>query len=191
MREGSPEEARIYVIAYHFLFRVADELLPVQLQGRLGIPDGSTAWHSEVDISSKTVSVNLRTRKNAPHGAVVRRHCICTASKKLLCGTCAMIAQVDVAVAAGRDARARLFVIEPAAALANLHRLCSELGFPRCGWHAFRRGGAEDRVADGEELGHVLHAGGWRSAAFLRYISRENLDTQLAFEAVVSLSDEE
>ena len=57
--------------------------------------------------------------------------------------------------------------------------------------NAFRRGGAEDRVADGEELGHVLHAGGWRSAAFLRYISRENLDTQLAFEAVVSLSDEE
>ena len=191
VHEGSFEEARLYVVAYDFMFRVADELLPLQSQGKRGIADGSTDWHSEVEIRQGTASVNLRTRKNAQQGAVVRRHCVCTSRRRLLCGTCALTAQVDFSRGEGRGHRTRLFGPSLATALGNLKRRCLDLGFPSCGWHAFRRGGAEDRIADGEELGHVLHAGGWRSAAFLRYISKENLDTQLAFEAVIGLSDEE
>lgn len=189
--EGCPEEARIYVIAYDFLFRVANELLPIQLDGRYGVPDDCLDWHSTVDINPGVASVKLRSRKNAPHGAVVRRHCVCTDRRRLLCGTCALSAQVAASKASRRSPKERLFVTSPASALSNLKRRCSALALPVCGWHAFRRGGAEDRVASGEELGHVLHAGGWRSSSFLRYISKENLDTQLAFESVIGLSDEE
>ena len=68
---------------------------------------------------------------------------------------------------------------------------CLELGLPACGRHAFRRGAANDKVRAGMLLGTVLHAGDWRSGAFLRYISRESLDTHAALNAMLSLSDSE
>ena len=98
---------------------------------------------------------------------------------------------MDVARESGKGPRDRIFEATSFSALQALKRRCATLGFHACGWHAFRRGGAEDMVSDGHELGYVLHAGGWRSASFLRYISRENLDTQAAFESVMGLSDGE
>ncbi len=76
-------------------------------------------------------------------------------------------------------------------ALAALQRRCSQVGLQRCGWHTFRRGAAQETVDSGEPLGTVLYSGGWRSGAFLRYISREALDTRAAFAAAIEMSDED
>lgn len=181
--------ARLYVACYSFLFRVANECLPLQANGRAGISDSDTRWHSQVEVAGGVATVTLRSRKNSRSGAVLIRRCGCRSRPSLLCGACAMGAQVVAAVASGRGPSDPIFGSGPGVSLAALQRRCLALGLPRCGWHAFRRGGAEDMVLDGQPLGFVLHAGGWRSAAFLRYITRENLATQAAYDALASMSD--
>ena len=73
--------------------------------------------------------------------------------------------------------------------LATLKRRAAQLGLEVSGWHAFRRGAAEDLVRSGCPIGFILKAGGWKSGAFLRYISAEALDTRAVTEAFLSHSD--
>ena len=63
------------------------------------------------------------------------------------------------------------------------------LGFERSGWHAFRRGMASDLIATGTPLAQVLTAGGWRSSAFLRYVSRGEADEAAACQGALAASD--
>lgn len=180
--------ARMYIVCFSFLFRVASECSPLQWDGRAGIPCDDIGWHSQVRISSRAVTVILRTRKNSPHGATLVRRCVCGVRANLFCGACALSSQVRSSRCSDSPA-GRVFGIDDGVSLAAFQRRCSSLGLPICGWHAFRRGGAEFLLESGQSLGFVLHAGGWRSAAFLKYISREKLDTKAAFEVAASLSD--
>ena len=62
--------------ARQYLLRVEEELFPLQLDGRLGQPPGSTAWHSSIlDQAGHVVLVFLR-RKADPDGAQLVRRCI-------------------------------------------------------------------------------------------------------------------
>ena len=58
----------------------------------------------------------------------------------------------------------------------GLNRLAGSAGVGAAGWHAFRRGMASDLVASGTPLAQVLVSGGWRSAAFLRYVLRHEAE---------------
>ena len=95
--------ARLYSCSRHWLARVANELLPLQIDGRANISEDSLDWHSRIHIlpvrdGRARVSIELRTRKNAPEGESVSRACSCRGSrgpKGLLCGVCALLAQVQ------------------------------------------------------------------------------------------------
>ena len=56
-------------------------------------------------------------------------------------------------------------------------------------WHAFRRGMAQDLLDSGSTLSYILRAGGWRSGAFLRYLTGSSLDDREALEFTVNDSD--
>ena len=183
--------ARLCVVARSFLFRVQNELFPLQLDGRQGLPPQSMDWHSVVAVSNKKVEVTLRTRKNSPSGAVLRRACLCKESPDVLCGSCALGAQVRHHVRTGRGGRDRLFELDPGRCLALLREVCSRLRLPSPSWHAFRRGMASDMLASGSSLSAILRAGGWRSAAFLRYLRSQDLDEREALDFTLANSDPE
>lgn len=74
--------ARLFAVARTFMARVANELIPLQVDGRARLPDGSTCWHSQVRMNppcrgKETVAIVLRARKNAPHGYKATRHGTC------------------------------------------------------------------------------------------------------------------
>ena len=72
---------------------------------------------------------------------------------------------------------------------AALRRRATNLGLGPLGWHSFRRGAASDLLASGGTLAQVLHAGNWRSAAFLRYLRTRDVDVRAAFEVAAADSD--
>ena len=76
----------------------------------------------------------------------------------------------------------RIWTVSSASALAKVRAACLALGLPRVGWHSFRRGAARDMLNRGCTLAQILDAGGWRSAAFLRYLSRRDIDARVALE---------
>ena len=57
------------------------------------------------------------------------------------------------------------------------------------GLHAFPRGMATDLVASCSPLSFILHAGGWRSSAFMRYITASGLDEREAVDFTIAESD--
>ncbi len=60
--------------------------------------------------------------------------------------------------------------------------LASIFGLGRVGWHSFRRGMARDMLNSGCTLATILDAGGWRSSAFLKYLSRRDVDARVAYK---------
>lgn len=189
VREGLTDLARIMTIARQFLSRVADETFPLQLDGRQGLGSDDLQWHSQVVLGASSAIVILRTRKNEPRGARLTRKCVCASQHPLLCGVCSLRAAVAESTAQGRDPRQRLFTLQPAAALADLRRLSAFLDLGRPGWHAFRRGMAQDMLDGGSSLSQILQAGGWRSSAFLRYLIKHDVDAREAAEFAIADSD--
>ena len=66
---------------------------------------------------------------------------------------CAMIAQLDVHRRSGRSGKETIFETQPGAALRRLQDRCRGLGVAGVGWHAFRRGAAEDLIDEGSSVG--------------------------------------
>ena len=48
---------------------------------------------------------------------------------------------------------------------------------------------ASDLVASGSSLSYILHAGGWRSSAFMKYVSASGLDEREAIDFAMAESD--
>ena len=189
--DGGYSSARIFVLARCCLFRVCDELFPLQLDGRAGLSSVSEDWRSFLILSSKKVEIHLRSRKNSPGGSVIVRHCICKDSPKALCGFCALMAQVSLHRSLGKSPRDRLFSLDSRRCLEYLCQLCQRLNLPRPGWHSFRRGMATDMLRSGASLASIMRAGGWRSAAFLRYLASRCPDERESLEFTLVNSDSE
>ena len=190
--------ARMFAVCRTFMGRAANELHPLQIDGRSGLESDDTRWHSQVHIATDadgrlSATITLRTRKNAPRGGKLLRFCGCAAGGNgaLLCGVCALRAQVRAHRALGRGPRELLFheVSGPGGA-GVFRRLCAQLNLAPA-WHAFRRGAASDMLRRGAPLSAVLAGGGWRSAAFLRYLSRADIDERVALEQAFATSDTE
>ena len=193
MEENDLAAARAYAVAYSFLFRCHNELFGLQIDGR----NSATArHHSHIEwvpagphTRRPSVSIHLVSRKNSPNGEVISRPCICRrGSYSLRCGHCALKALVKDHLRAHKlekdkgVAKPILGSLKSKSARADLVRRGTRVGIHSCTWHSFRRGAASDIVNSGGTIGFLMHQGGWRSAAFLRYILRQDLESKQALE---------
>lgn len=185
---GWDDLARLFVLARGFLFRVVNELLPLQSDGRSD-PSLQHQWHSMVSIQCRKVTVQLRTRKNQPEGSTLVRTCSCSDGLDLLCCACALAKQVEVAANKPKTCGASVWPFSPAEATRMFKACCDTAGIPWPGWHAFRRGMATDMLDKGSPLSLILRAGGWRSGAFLTYLTRSALDKREAVEFTLNDSN--
>ena len=115
------------------------------------------------------------------------------APKGLLCGVCALSAQIQEVREAGLPLDYPVFLpvgAKTGSLFAAFRRHCKALGLTPA-WHAFRRGAAGDMLASGSPLGTILRAGSWRSGAFLRYLQRADVDERAVFESAVAGSASE
>ena len=180
--------ARFFVCARAGLFRVMNELLPLQADGRKHLPSDSQAWHSFVRFTDDTVEVHLRTRKCHPLGDVIRRRCSCRKSSDVFCMFHALQAQVGLASSAHQP----IWPFSKSEIIRVFKALLHAVGLPiNTGFHAFRRGMARDLLAKGEELSVILRAGGWRSSAFLNYLTTSGVEEREALDFSFAESDSE
>ena len=179
-REGDLEDARLYIVSYVFLGRVRDEILPLRRSGQ----------HSNIAFRHGKAHVALRSRKNSPDGEEIVRRCSCRVAVESPCGVCTRRAVVREAARSNRPLGAPIFWRKSfSRRSADLVRRCQALGLGRVGWHSFRRGRAQDMLASGATLAQILTAGGWRSAAFLSYLRRRDIDERNSLECVINHSD--
>jgi len=193
--EGDLLGARAYVIAYSFLFRCGDELFNLQLDGR----DSEGDYHSHIIFEKKSLSgpasaaVHLASRKNAPGGAIISRPCLCSKDRlSSRCGVCALIAVVHSHLRRGGSKSDRIFgSLKSRRASSELRRRGLTVGISRCSWHAFRRGAASDIIRSGGTIGFLMHQGGWKSAAFLKYLLASDINDRCSLQsAAVGLSSD-
>ena len=181
--------ARFFILSRVFLFRVHNELFPLQVKGKSSIGD-SEAWHSQIQLTDSQVTIHLKSRKNCPDGSALIRKCCCTGDPEIdiWCPVHCIKAQIEeIPAEAPRsrpmwsftwseiskflsDSAQKLFAIAP-------------------GWHAFRRGMAQDLLDAGSTLTTIMRAGGWRSSAFLRYLCGSTVDAREALEFGLADSD--
>ena len=173
-----------------FMFRVSNEGMPLQHAGRQNIIESDTRWHSFVTFKGDRASVHLRTRKNAPGGTVVRRRCVCKQQTPLLCGVCCLRAQVEAHTTALRGPELPIFGdINFPKLLLYIKNVTVDLGLGSFTWHWLRRGFATDLLRSGTPLAEIITAGGWKSAAFIRYLLREDIDEFATADRVFAESD--
>ena len=188
--EGDLLAARAYVVAYSFLFRCGDELFNLQLDGR----ESGDDYHSHVIFEEKSPSgpasatVHLASRKNAPGGATISRPCLCSGNRlSSRCGVCALIAVVHSHLRRGGSRLDRIFgSLRSRRASSDLRRRGFSIGINRCSWHAFRRGAASDIVRSGGTIGFLMHQGGWKSAAFLRYLLASDINDRCSLQSAAA-----
>jgi hypothetical protein len=172
--------ALAYVLAAAFLLRCKNELIPLSFE----------QIDFNLEAAPPTVSLKLPSRKNLPQGTVLKRRCICR-SHPVLCPVHIFDRFVQ---ATKRERRGRVLPFSYQSFLnvmrAHLRVLDVEHA-ERYGTKAFRRGTAREMVASGSSLAEVLAAGQWRSAAFLLYIEKADVEEEAVFAALDALSDEE
>ena len=170
---------QIAVLSYWFMFRVPSECFPLQKSGK----------HSSFKIhANNTVSITLACRKNNPAGETLSRTCCCKSIGARFCPH-AILSKYN-AYPADRG----LFNMKYAQFLKQLRGILSYLNIQsseRFGSHAFRRGCAEDMRKRGAPLRDILEAGGWRSAAFLLYLERENVERDAVATIAIEYSNDE
>ena len=59
------------------------------------------------------------------------------------------------------------------------------------GTHCFRRGHARDMLKCGATLAEILRAGQWKSAAFLKYLEKNDIEEGVALEVACDTDEEE
>ena len=182
--------ARLYIIAYSFMLRVQSELWPLQLDGRQGLAPDSTDWHSQVSFTDDSATITLRRRKNSLTISTITRPCICRLKRTKRCGVCALRAQCNRHRRKAHSPRQPLFQDCPGArSTFLLQTRCWEAGLRCSSWHSFRRGGATDILRSGGTVAFLMHSGGWRSSAFLRYLLRTDVETRCALELAAAEPD--
>ena len=169
----------LFLFSYIFLLRLPSEALPTRLAGS-GNDDGS---QSVVQVTSDAIVLRLASRKNKPHGSVLRRRCWCK--------DCASTCPVHVLgpyLSKFRPGQQPFADFTAATALSLLRELLVILEVPNAHLyrtHDLRRGHARDLQARGASLAEILRAGDWRSASFLKYLDLMQLEEDAVLEAHV------
>ena len=180
------DEHLLIVWSFNFGFRVQSEALP------LCFDSVEVGGHSSVDLvqvqatGATVLRVMLRRRKNAPNGAILSRPCICARSQ-MMCPVHAFKRWIRAKNLSSRSSRhGRLF---PGLSASSFQRRVMTLArlakFPkadRLRLHGFRRGMAQDILRRGGSLAEILAAGGWRSAAFLAYLDKNEIEQEVMLD---------
>jgi len=168
--------ARMATLAWHFLFRVQSECLPLQhgspTEAVAGVPQDrhSSVYH---DDSGRLV-VRLRARKNRPQGSILMRECSCRAAggDKRLCA-------VHCCDWGCHEPGEPVLLLTSGQAKGRLRRYASLLGVQgaaKLTLKTFRASRATALAKAGKPVHEILDAGEWKSAAFLKYASPDSLD---------------
>jgi hypothetical protein len=185
------EWARMATLAWHFLFRVQSECIPLQhgapTEAVTGVPSDrhSSAF---LDESGRLV-VRLKARKNRPQGSILMRECSCSSSggDPRLCA----VHCCDWGAHAPGDP---VLALSSGQAKSRLRRYASLLGVqgaPRLTLKTFRASRATALAKEGKPIHAILDAGEWKSAAFLRYASPDSLDAGALLTRSVQESESE
>ena len=186
VRKARIDLARFVIVAYHFMHRVQSELAPLQSDGKsLG-----NAWRSRIRSSANRLTIDYHRRKNAPHGSSIRRSCICAATLRWDCGVCALKAHISEQRHLSRTSRV-FSSICVRRDLALLQEIASTIGLNGLTWHSFRRSSAQHMLMSGCPISQIIHAGGWKSGAFLQYLSRQDVDDRAHLNLIQRFSDSE
>ena len=189
---GRPQRRQLsmlFLCAYVFLLRLPSEALPIVVC--------STAPEAEEDrrkcvISAGETSVSLKLawRKNRRGPSTLSRSCWCKR-----CRATRPVHVLGSFLASVPENASPFAQFRPPQVLAVIRDTLLRLGVPdaqRYRTHDFRRGHAQDLAARGARLAEILRAGDWKSASFLQYLDREELEGGAINEAhaVESSSDD-
>jgi len=178
---GSNPTARVRAIAmaflttYVFMLRMPSECLPIM------VVDGKTDAHATMNVFDDCLVLQLQRRKNTDGGSEFKRGCWC---KK-----CTLTCPVHVLGKYFLDCgpASKPFACSDArSALAILRGWLSHLKVNEASKfraHDLRRGHARDMARNGWRLHEILSAGEWRSAAFMSYQDRVELECEANLES--------
>ena len=187
---GDGEFGVLALWSYHFLFRVADEGIPLEMgspceaAGRL--PEGrhSSVWSDELEIT-----VRLKSRKHRPQGSLLTRRCECGADgDSRLCPVHAMNLHNG---ALGNQIFPGMTQTVAQRKLRRYLTLLSVPGATDATLKSFRASRATNLALQGKPLHKILQAGEWRSQALLNYASEDSLDRGQVLASTLENSDDE
>ena len=143
--------------------------------------------HSAVYLDNGRLVIRLRSRKNRPEGSLLVRDCVCNEdSDPRLC-------PVHCFDWTGRTSNhapgEKIFTsLTPSSSTHKLRRYATLVGIGaarQLGLKTFRASRATCLALQGKLVHHILAAGEWRSAAFLRYCSEDSLDAGAVLKASI------
>ena len=142
--------------------------------------------HSVIYMGTNVIYLKLKTRKNRPHGSLLKRSCWCAQNKN----TCPVCVLKDYLGTLGKFCP--LFPnFTPGSVRIALRNRLKKIGIPNADEyraHDFRRGHADDLRRAGKTLREILQAGEWKSPAFLQYLDLERMEHDVVFDAHVNES---
>ena len=175
----------LWLASYVFLLRLHSEALPM-VKGSSG---GQHGEHSVVFMGISCIHLELASRKNKPHGSLLRRSCWCSKNKH----TCPVHVLGEYVNKA--PAGCKLFPsFTKISALYTLRARLKELGVENAGDYRtqdFRRGHAKDLQVRGAGVKEILAAGEWGSPAYLKYQDLELLEHNLVIQGHLYNSSDE
>ena len=179
--------AMAFLTSYVFLLRMPSEGLPLCVA--TGLAEDLTL-QSVATVTADALSLRLRRRKNKEGGSVLVRKCWCKQCKL----TCPVHVLGLYFVACGAGSQPFAF-FHARSALGILRSWLKVMGVKDASFyrtHDFRRGHARDMLRAGARLHEILRAGEWRSAAFLKYLDKVELECEATLlDHVNESSDEE
>lgn len=187
-RVEQQEMATLVKFCYEFLARCQSEAFPLQSGAPSDAYGLAPDRHSGVWVDEQaTLHVRWQRRKNRPQGSWLRRHCVC---KQHTARHCVAHRVAQLLTTPGRQ----VFSVKQQEALRRIQRalrMCGIKDAQNHKWKSFRAGKATAMAAAGCNLGMVLSAGEWSSAAYLRYVSEEAADNSQLLAMAIGESDSE
>ena len=175
-----------FLTAYVFMLRMPSECLPI----RVSAGDRNERLHQAViSVGRNELTLRLRRRKNKEGGSLLIRKCWCN-NCRLTCpvhvlGPFLLECGPGARPFAMHDARSVLQVLRGWLGVLKIDNASSYRT------HDLRRGHARDMLAAGARLCEILRAGEWRSAAFLAYLDKAELECGATLEAHLGESSED
>ena len=174
----------LLLTAYIFLLRLPSEALPIHV-ARASDPPKADEPKSCLRFDDNSISLTLLWRKNRAVPITMTRTCWCARCK----ATCPVhtLGKFCSEIGSGQP----FAHFRPDVVLTALRAALQELGVSQhhaYRTHDLRRGHAQDMAVRGSRLADILRAGDWRSAAFLSYLNKDELEAAAIREAHGDLS---
>ena len=183
---GAQALSMLFLMTYVFLLRLPSECLPL----RVADHSSADAMHqSVVIVHADRLTLRLGRRKNKEGGSELTRKCWCSKCKL----TCPVHTLGPFFMSCGAGSRP-FAAFDASGALAALRHWLGILGVRDANKHRthdIRRGHARDLQQSGASLMEILRAGEWRSAAFLAYMDKCELECDATLEAHLNESSDE